>query len=157
MLRHCLRIDFPYAAKSALASMLALEIYHWLPWSGGAWAVVSAILTVQPSLNEAIGVSVNRVLANLLGGSIGVVVAALWGTHPFTLGAGIFVVSVLCHALKMEKALKSATASTAIVMFAAGTPGLHSLLERLAAVMIGCLAALLLNLLFHWFPRFGGR
>lgn len=141
---------FLFSCKTAIAAVLALFFYQALHFPGSAWAApVSAVLISQPTLQPSIQASLTRFAANLLGASIGAISVSLLGPTLQALLIGVLLTGLACHYLKFDDALRPAYASVVIVILTSkGTNVITDSLERVLAVIVGCLIAIGIGLIF---------
>jgi uncharacterized membrane protein YgaE (UPF0421/DUF939 family) len=141
--RLTLRQALAVGAKTAIAAVLLLALYHYTRLTGAAWAVVSAAVVTEPDLRTSLRTGIRRLLANLIGAGTGALVGATLGVSAATIAGGMLAVALACHFARLDAGLKSASASVAIVMLIPeGGGAFHSSVERVLAVLIGCSMAL---------------
>ncbi len=139
---------FIYTIKAALAGVLALLLARVIAEGAvkGAWAAVSVI---QPYLQTSLRASVVRVQANLIAAVIGGALHALVGIPVVDMFLGILAVGMVCHHFQLDEGLRAAYAGvTIITLTLQGDSSWSGALHRVIAVMLGCLCALLVNVLF---------
>jgi len=112
------------------------------------WAAISAVIVTQPSMHPSVRASLMRVIANVIGACVGAVLAALFGHTLYALAAGVMLTGIICHLNHLDEALRPAYAAVVIVMLnpAPGNTWFNSL-ERVYAVVLGCLVSLLVGFL----------
>ena len=134
------------AAVSAVAGALAYDALH-LP--GGPWvAAVSAVLVTQPDLHASLKISLLRVLANLFGAFGGAALSVIIAPPVLAMAIGVMLTGLVCYLLKQDEALRPAFVAVVIVTLIGETGAWHSSLDRVIAVVIGCLCALAVGFLF---------
>jgi uncharacterized membrane protein YccC len=123
----------------AIVCILALKaLYSWLGWLGVLWAMISAVLALQPGTAQSLATSVVRILANTVGAVVGYLVGRYLGDGLAQLLIAITVVVIVCESLRLDPALRTACVAVIIVLNAnAGHVGTSSL-ERFSAVLMGC-------------------
>lgn len=136
-----------YAAQVVLASALLMEGYHWYGSPAGLWAVVSAALVVQPVMEQSIAASAVRIAANTVGGVSGILVGYFLGDGIWQFLLALVLVVFICDLLKLDLGLRTACVSVAVIMIRSEGHVLTTSRERLVAVVIGCVTALLVQLL----------
>ncbi len=124
----------------------------------GPWAIISAILVLQPDPVATRKHSVNRFVATLLGAaaSVGAVSIGLDGTPAFLLA--LVVTCTLCAAFGLEDGLRPACVCCAVLLIRpeghVGQPQeLRFALDRILAVVGGALVALAVSYLPGWRPE----
>ncbi len=138
------------ALQAAICTTVLVNTYNHFHFAGALWAVVSAVLVLQPAFDLSVSTAMTRVVANLLGASIGAFVSISHGHAVEDLCVALALVIVIGERMRLDKGLRSACASVVIVMMSAdpGTP-VHRGVERASSVAIGCAVALLLQLLMQ--------
>jgi len=111
---------------------------------GAIWALVSAVIVLRPGFEDSLRASEVRIAANMVGALVGVAVGMTMGLGAAQIALALAVVIVICHWRPLEKGVRSACAGVVIVMMHEGSIE-HMGLERLAAVLVGCLAALVVG------------
>jgi uncharacterized membrane protein YgaE (UPF0421/DUF939 family) len=141
-----------YAAQAVAATLLVVELYHWLGKGSAMWAAVSAVLVLQPRLRRSLAASAIRVIANLLGAGIGVAVSLAIPERIVSVVVSLTLIVLACEFLRLDAGLRSACASVLIVTMAPG-PLLERGQERASAVCVGCAVALALQFVVYGLLR----
>jgi uncharacterized membrane protein YgaE (UPF0421/DUF939 family) len=136
-----------YAGQVVLATALLLEGYRWYGSPAGLWAVVSAALVVQPVMDQSIAASAVRIAANTVGGVAGICIGYFLGDGIWQFLLALVLVVFICDFLKLDLGLRTACVSVAVIMLRAEGRVVTTSRERLVAVVIGCVVALLVQLL----------
>ncbi len=157
--RQSLQLACIYTLQVLISGSILLLGYQWLHAKGVLWAMVSAILVLQPGIEQSVAASAVRIAANTVGGLIGVAIGESFGTGPaqilFALTVTIFV-SELC---RLDVGLRTACVATLIVMTANGGGAvgvISSSFERFSAVLIGCLLAVAVQMGAEYVRRLFG-
>jgi uncharacterized membrane protein YgaE (UPF0421/DUF939 family) len=138
-----------FSAKAAVAAVIAALLYGLFELPGAPWvAAVSAVLVTQPSLHSSLKASLLRVTANLAGAFGGAVLLVIIGQPIMAMAIGVMLTGLLCYLLKQDDALRPAFVAVIIVTLTGVTAGWRSPLNRVAAVVIGCVCALIIGFLF---------
>ncbi len=139
--RQSLQLACIYTMQVLVSGSILLAGYRWFHGKGVLWAMVSAILVLQPGLEQSIAASAVRIAANTVGGLIGFTIGETFGTAPpqllFALAATVFVAEFL----RLDVGLRTACVATLIVMTTSEGHVITSSFERFSAVLIGCLLA----------------
>lgn len=139
-------IGVSYALRAAASASLALATFHLLGAEAGIWAVVSALVVIQPDESTSVGAALQRVIANLVGVAVGLVCAWLLGRWPpLALAVGVAMVAALCRTLRIDVAARSACVALAIVLLKGPSEALGSSRLRVFGVLTGCGVALLVS------------
>jgi uncharacterized membrane protein YgaE (UPF0421/DUF939 family) len=114
---------------------------------GAIWALVSAVIVLRPGFEDSLHASKVRIAANVVGALVGVSVGTIAGSaRAPQIALALALVILICLWPPLEQGVRSACAGVVIVMMHEGSGSFrHMGLERLAAVLIGCLAALLVG------------
>ena len=146
-----------FAVQTVLAALVSFALYGLLHRPGAVWCVVSAILVLQPELSASRSTALARSAANLIGAVIGAGVANTFGGGYAAIAAVILVASGACYLLRLDTGLKAALACGIIVLLGHGNGSVWTTsLERVAAVVIGCVVALALHACFVGVGRMVG-
>jgi uncharacterized membrane protein YgaE (UPF0421/DUF939 family) len=135
-----------FSLQAAICTALLLWGYHLAGKPGAMWAIISAVLVLQPGLVQSLSASVVRIVANVVGALSALAVSRLLGTGGWQVIVALIVVIFLCTLLRLELALRTACASVIIVMMSDGRVFMPAA-ERSSAVIIGCTLAVLVQLL----------
>jgi uncharacterized membrane protein YgaE (UPF0421/DUF939 family) len=140
--------SFVFSAKAAVAAVTGYGIMIALHWPGAAWAAVSALLVIQPSLHPSWQASLLRCQANLLGALIGVGLVQTIGANFLSLGLGVLLTGLICHYTRLDEGLRSAYVAVVIIVLTVDSNAWTASVDRIIAVLIGCLSAILISVLF---------
>ena len=141
-----------FAAKAVVATVLVVLLYRGLGKGSAMWAAVSAVLVLQPRFQHSLAASVIRVIANLLGAGIGVVVSLAIPDRLEAVLISLVMIILACEWLRLDAGVRSACASVLIVTMAPGSL-VERGEERALAVCIGCGVALLLQVVLYGISR----
>ena len=145
-----------FSAKAAVSTVVAALAYEWFALPGTAWvAAVSAVLVTQPDLHSSLKISLLRVVANLFGAFGGAALSVAIGQPIVAMAIGVMLTGLVCYLLKQDDALRPAFVAVVIVTLIGDSGKWHSSLDRVLAVVIGCVCALAVGFLFDkisgWF------
>jgi hypothetical protein len=122
--------------------------YHLAGANDVYWAIISAILVLQPGLLQSANASVTRIAANMIGAVTGLTISYALGTDGWHVAIALVVVIFICEPLRLDFGLRTACVSAIIVMTAHGGESvLLNGVERCLAVVIGCSLAMVVQLL----------
>ena len=141
-----------FSVKAAVSAVVAALLYEFFDLPGAPWvAAVSAVLVTQPSVHSSLKASLFRVIANLAGAFGGAALSIALG-HPLTaMAIGVMLTGLACYLLKQDDALRPAFVAVIIVTLSGQTTHWQSPMNRVAAVIIGCVCALIVGFLFDKF------
>lgn len=152
--RQSLQIAVLYALQVLLSASLLIIGFHIANSQALIWALVSATLVIQPGIEQSLRASAVRIAADLVGGLIGIAIAELLGLGYAQLLFAILLTVFVCELLRLDLGLRTSCVATIIVMTASVDGKITtSAFERLAAIIIGCLTALLIQFLIDRLRR----
>jgi len=141
-----------FSVKAAIAAVVAALLYEFFDLPGAPWvAAVSAVLVTQPSLHSSLKASLFRVIANLAGAFGGAALSIAIGYPLAAMAIGVLLTGLVCYLLKQDDALRPAFVAVIIVTLSGQTTHWQSPLNRVAAVIIGCVCALIMGFVFDKF------
>ncbi len=135
-----------FAIEAACSVMLLLWAYDLVGAAGAAWAVITAILILQPGIELSIAASAVRLVATLLGAGLGVMAAMLFHATATALLAGVLATVFFCYVGNLDSHLRQACLTVPIVQMGRDGSVLHTSLERITAILAGCAVALIVQL-----------
>src|ERR1700691_4976242 len=91
-----------YGVELLTSMMILLWGYHMAHEQGAIWAIITAILILQPGLDKSMSASGVFIVATLLGASAGTVAALLVPGEAVALLAGVLVTVILCHLFRLD-------------------------------------------------------
>lgn len=136
-------VSIEHAARTALAASASFGIARALRLPNPYWAPVSAMIVMQSSLGAALPISVRRFIGTAIGATVGAAATTSFGMNLWTFTAAIFLVGLLCAAVRIDRnAYRYAGITLAIVMLAAPSPNMwliaaHRFLEVSLGVAVG--------------------
>ncbi|WP_318527595.1 aromatic acid exporter family protein [Shouchella tritolerans] len=135
--------------KTGLAVVLALYLANWLQFNPPTFAAIAAAFAIQPSLFRTLRTFSHQVQANLIGAIIGVLFVMTFGHAPFVVGVVVMLSIAIFIKLKLEPAIiPTAIVTVIIIMESPSDNFLEFAAQRFILVLIGILAAFLVNLAF---------
>jgi uncharacterized membrane protein YgaE (UPF0421/DUF939 family) len=136
------RVDLSYALRTTSAAVASLLLCRVLHIETPIWAVVSSIVVILPEVHASIFMAGVRVVANLVGATVGVAIAAI-GLPPLpSLVSGLLGVAGACRLLGIDVAARTASVAVVIVLLRLPGAELGTSETRVVLVMIGCLVGL---------------
>ncbi|CAM3882305.1 aromatic acid exporter family protein [Aeromicrobium ponti] len=138
--------------KTGLAVFITALICQWLEWPV-VFAVIAAIVTVEPTIHASIQKGKVRLPAAAIGAAIAMSFNFFFGQVPITFALSAFFTIYICHRLRWDDAILVATL-TAIAMLPMTTEKfLMAFFIRIATTSIGIVVSTLVNLIV-WPPNF---
>jgi uncharacterized membrane protein YgaE (UPF0421/DUF939 family) len=140
-----------YAVKCLLGLVICYIFYIAFPQYPFNWALVSVVLALSPDHSNKQAIS--RMVANLLGAGVGLLVFLLPLPNLALICIGALLVITLCFIFKLTDIVRIALAALVIVMLQEGKiKQWYIPVERMICVVTGCVIALLLTLIFNLIP-----
>ena len=137
-----------FSAKAAVAAVVAVLCYDDFGLPGAGWAAISAVLVIQPDLHSSFKASLTRVVANLAGAFGGAALNVAIGHTLPALAIGVMLTGLICYLLKADDAMRPAFAAVVIVIFTSDASKWNNSLDRVIAVVVGCICAMAVGFLF---------
>ncbi|HEU0226417.1 MAG TPA: FUSC family protein [Arachidicoccus soli] len=140
-----------YLAKCIIGLMITYTIYVLYPQHQFFWSVISVLLAFSPDDKDAKKVAYDRMKANVLGSTIGMIIFVIHVPSLLFMCLGVLMTIVIATILNIQSTTRSALAAVIIVLlYEKENASYHMALERMFCVIVGCLIALLLTLLFDF-------
>lgn len=139
-----------FIVQCIVGTLIGFWLYRLFPIMG-LWSMLSIILVLAPTREDSMKLARVRIKANLVGAVTGL---ALSFIQPFSLVVvcvGIVIAVLICEALKLQEAARSAVISVLIITM--HEPGLYLrdvAIERALGVMLGCAIGIALTYVFHF-------
>jgi uncharacterized membrane protein YgaE (UPF0421/DUF939 family) len=134
-----------YGVELLTSIMILLWGYHMARAQGAVWAIITAILILQPGIDRSMSASGVIIVATLLGSSAGTVAALLVPGEAAALLAGVLVTVILCHLFRLDLHVRLACLTVPIVQTWHQGSIIHVDYERIAAILAGCGVALIVQ------------
>lgn len=136
-----------FSGQVLACSILLHSGYYLMNARGVYWAIVSAILVLQPGLQQSANASAARIAANIIGAGTGLAVGILLGTDAWHVAMALVIVIFICEPLRLDFGLRTACVSTIIVMAAHGSESVLTMgIERCLSVIVGCVLAMVVQI-----------
>lgn len=134
--------------KTGLAVIVALYVSIALHLQSPVFAAIAAVISIQPSVYRSITTFIEQVKANIIGAVIAIAIAFLLGTDPISVGLAVIVVILINLMLKYEKSISISVLTAIAIMESASDSFTEFAFQRFILIIIGMLAATLINALF---------
>jgi uncharacterized membrane protein YgaE (UPF0421/DUF939 family) len=149
------KILIVYIAKCVtgilLCSLLSLFLHDWIDY---AWSLISVVLVLSPEGKDAVDLAFTRIKANLVGASVGVLMLLSQIPWPWSIALGAALALVICDRLKLNAASRSSLAAVIIILLQPGSQTVwSSAINRVGAVITGCILGLLITFVYHSFIK----
>ncbi len=146
------------AIEMTLAATFSLLLGSWLGHYlkidqvivGGLWSVISTILVIQATNQEAFSAAWLRILGSLIGAILAGILVGAFSYHLWVFSVGIFISVIICALAKLNNAMRLSCITFAIILVIGEltpqmNPWLNSagrFLESLVGVIIALIIAL---------------
>jgi uncharacterized membrane protein YgaE (UPF0421/DUF939 family) len=135
-----------FSVQVSIATGLLFLGYHIFGLREVLWAIVSAVLVIQPGVQQALGATAVRVAANIVGACSGLAVNTILGHGHWQVVVAMILVVVICELFHLDVGLRTACVSSVIVMMVGEQSVVHTGLQRMVSVLVGCITGLLVQL-----------
>ncbi len=141
------KIELIHSAQTAIAAVLSFVIARAFRLPEAYWAPITTMIVMQSTLGAALSVSKQRLAGTAVGAAMGALVATYAGPNVAVFGAGVFVMRVICAALRIERsAFRYAGITLAIVLLVARTqPAWIIAIHRFIEISVGIAVGLILT------------
>lgn len=131
--------------KTGLAVFLTSFICQWLDWPA-VFAVITAIVTIEPTVNDSIKKGVIRLPASAIGSAYAVLFISLFGNSPLTYTAAAFFTIITCFRLNLHVGLLVATLTSVAMIEVIHSHYIIAFFIRLGTTSIGLLVSTAVNM-----------
>ncbi len=136
-----------YAGQLVLCSIIILEGFYIEGSSASVWAVVAAANVIQPVMQQTISASCVQIAANIVGATAGIVIDHFYGDGIWQFCVALILVVFICEFIKLDEGLRTACTSLAVIMIMSDGLAKSNGLQRLIAVIAGCITAAIIQVL----------
>lgn len=134
--------------KTGIAIVIALFLAQLLELPTAVFAGIAAIFAIQPSIYRSYLTIVEQLQGNLIGATVAIVFTLVLGPQLVIVGLAAVVVMIIMLKLGLEKSISLALVTMIAVMEVKGDDFMTFALLRFATILVGVLAAFLVNLVF---------
>ena len=134
--------------KTGVAIVFALFIAQSLNLPSPVFAGIAAIFAIQPTLYRSYLTIIEQIQGNLIGAATAVTFGLLFGHHIVAVGIAAIIVMAIMLKLKLDKSLSLALVTLIAIMEVQGDDFLLFGLIRFGTVMVGVVAAFIVNIVF---------
>ncbi|HVT85290.1 MAG TPA: FUSC family protein [Chitinophagaceae bacterium] len=139
-----------YIAKCVAAVLIAFLLAKLFHYNDYIWCLISIILVLSPDAKDALPQASNRIKANLIGAAAGLIMLLFHVSPEITVSGAVIITIIVCHYTKLETPTRTALAATIIVtIHENGKYIWDTALERVIAVIAGCLIGIVITFIFH--------
>lgn len=138
-----------YLIECIIGVMIGFYCFHKNAEVGG-WVLVSTIMVLAPDKDDAIKFAFNRIKANLVGATVGLLLTFIHAPNVYLIASGVVVAALCCEWLKIRSAMRSATVGTILISLAPPGKDFYDVAcSRALGVIAGCTIAMLLTVVIH--------
>ncbi|SEQ40673.1 Uncharacterized membrane protein YgaE, UPF0421/DUF939 family [Ignavigranum ruoffiae] len=136
--------------KTGLAITLSIFLSIFLiPENSAVMAAIAAVTTTAPTVKKSFEMFNRRILANIIGGVVAVLVLMILGNHPIMVGvAAVFLISIL-NILNLGDVLTLAVITLVAIMSSDANDLYLSAFYRVIETIIGVTVSFLVNSLIY--------
>jgi uncharacterized membrane protein YgaE (UPF0421/DUF939 family) len=141
------RQNVMHVVRTSIAAVASLLIARLFKLPEAYWAAITTLVVMQSSLGAALTISWQRFAGSAIGAVAGALFATYFGSNTAMFGVGIFVMGILCAALRLDKAAyRFAGITLAIIMLTARpAPAWIVAVHRFIEVAVGIAVGLALT------------
>ena len=134
--------------KTGVAIVLALFIAELLHLPHTVFAGIAAIFAIQPSIYRSYLRIIEQIQGNIIGAVIAITFVLIFGHQLVVIGLAAVIIILIMNKLKLEASISMALVMMIAIMEIQGDEFLIYALLRFSTIVIGVLAAFLVNFLF---------
>ena len=134
--------------KTGIAIILSLFVAQVLQLPSPVFAGIAAIFAVQPTIYRSYLTVVEQVQGNLIGAILAVIFVLTLGNNLFIIGFAAILVILLNLKLKLENTISLSLVTLIAIMETPGDEFIQFAILRFSSIIIGVLAAFIVNLVF---------
>lgn len=140
-----------YAAKCVTGSLAVFAIASILHYGDIAWALISVMLVLSADGKDSLPLAITRIKANVVGAAVGALCLLVSPNNFWIMSVALVITLSLCYFLKLDAGIRSSLAATIIIMlYPEGAHIWDTAIERIIAVLAGCLIGLIVTFIFHF-------
>src|SRR5690625_1948954 len=144
-LKRVLQIVGSRVIKTGVAIFLTAWICELLNWPP-VFAVITAIVTLEPTVSESIKKGIIRFPASAIGSAYAVIFIALFGNSPITYTLAAILTIATCFRLKLHAGLLVATLTSVAMVEVIHSNYLIAFFIRLGTTTVGLLVSTAVNM-----------
>ncbi len=132
-----------HVVRTSIAAVASLLIARLFKLPEAYWAAITTLVVMQSSLGAALTVSWQRFAGSAIGAVAGALFATYFGSNTAMFAVGIFVMGIVCAALRLDKAAyRFAGITLAIIMLVAHSASawivaVHRFIEVAVGIAVG--------------------
>ncbi|MCZ2260254.1 FUSC family protein [Sporosarcina sp. G11-34] len=134
--------------KTGVAIVLALFVAELLHLPQTVFAGIAAVFAIQPSIYRSYLRIIEQIQGNVIGAIVAITFVLIFGHQLVVIGLAAVIIILIMNKLKLEASISMALVMMIAIMEIRGDEFLMYALLRFSTIVIGVLAAFLVNLLF---------
>lgn len=134
--------------KTGVAIVFSLFLAELLNLPSPVFAGIAAIFAIQPSIYRSYLSIVEQIQGNIIGAVVAVLFGLLFGHQIVAIGIAAIIVIGIMLKLKLDSSLSLALVTVVAIMVYEGNSFLEFSLIRFGTVMVGVVAAFIVNMIF---------
>ena len=109
-----------HVVRTTIAAVVSLLVARLFRLPEAYWATITTLVVMQSTFGAAFTVSWHRFVGSAIGAAAGALLATYFGSNAAMFAVGIFVMGIVCAALRLDRvAYRFAAVTLAIVMLVA--------------------------------------
>jgi uncharacterized membrane protein YgaE (UPF0421/DUF939 family) len=109
-----------HVVRTTIAALVSLLVARLFRLPEAYWATITTLVVMQSTFGAAFTVSWHRFVGSAIGAAAGALLATYFGANAVMFAVGIFVMGIVCAALRLDRvAYRFAAVTLAIVMLVA--------------------------------------
>lgn len=134
--------------KTGVAIVFALFLAELLNLPSPVFAGIAAIFAIQPSIYRSYLTIIEQIQGNVIGAVVAVLFGIFFGHHIVAIGIAAIIVLGIMQKLKLNSSISLALVTVVVIMVYQGDDFLQFGVIRFGTVMVGVLAAFIINMIF---------
>lgn len=135
--------------KTGIAVGLTMVIAKVFQIEYPFFAIVAALIAVQPTVSDSWKVGLNRILGTFIGAIVGVILVSLFPANFIFLGIGTIILITIMNKLGWNEAINIAAVVLVAIFLDVGVNHINYALHRLFDTFIGISVAVIINYLIY--------
>lgn len=136
----------PRIIKTGLAVAITMWLAKLINLDYPFFAIIAAIISIQPTISESFKTGWNRVLGTVIGAILGIAFALIAPAHPLLLGLGVVLTIIVCNRFYLPSAVFIATVVFVAIMVDLGDADVFSFgIARVMDTLLGVVVAFVIN------------
>jgi len=145
-----------YAAKCATGCLAVFILSSLFNYRDIGWSLISVMLVMSADGKDSMQLALTRIKANIIGACVGVLCLLIMQPNMWLITIALIITLALCYLLKLDAGIRSALAATIIILL--HEEGKHlwdTAIQRIIAVLAGCVLGLIITFIFHFRTKTG--